>query len=175
MILCRFNAPLVSQYFQLIRMKKYAVILGRDIGNSLRKLIEKLDTDGTVVSLIGNLSDWYQSETAKEVAKRIPSESKLTNIQDRYECIMFFTEEVSSVAAMLQRFDEIFVQEADSEAIRLSSIHKAKGLEAETVYILEPDTLPRIRSKKAWQEQQEKNLKYVAITRAILNVCYVRS
>jgi ATP-dependent exoDNAse (exonuclease V) beta subunit len=48
-------------------------------------------------------------------------------------------------------------------------------LEADTVYILIPPTapMPHFMAKSAWQKEQEMNLKYVAITRAINKLWWV--
>ena len=55
----------------------------------------------------------------------------------------------------------------DEEAVLLSTIHRAKGMESERVYIAEPLTLPLIwEGQKQWQEQQEQNLLYVALSRS---------
>jgi DNA helicase II / ATP-dependent DNA helicase PcrA len=49
----------------------------------------------------------------------------------------------------------------------LSTIHRAKGMDSERVYIAEPLTLPLLwQSQKEWQEQQEQNLLYVALSRS---------
>jgi superfamily I DNA/RNA helicase len=48
----------------------------------------------------------------------------------------------------------------------LSTIHRAKGDEAERVYILRPDLLPHPRARTPQQQEQEQNLRYVAFTRA---------
>ena len=59
----------------------------------------------------------------------------------------------------------------DIQGIVLSTIHKIKGLEANRVFIVRPDLLP-MQTSKAWQAIQEKNLEYVAITRAKLELVY---
>jgi superfamily I DNA/RNA helicase len=63
-------------------------------------------------------------------------------------------------------------KETRPDQVILSSVHRAKGLETENVTILQPSKLG------AWGEteesfQQEKNLMYVALTRAkaSLNFC----
>jgi superfamily I DNA/RNA helicase len=42
------------------------------------------------------------------------------------------------------------------------TVHRSKGLEAKVVYILRPDLMPHPKGNA----QEERNLKYVAITRA---------
>lgn len=54
-----------------------------------------------------------------------------------------------------------------TESVKLSTIHRAKGLENDRVFILNYDELPFQRlEQKEWERVQELNLKYVAITRA---------
>ena len=50
------------------------------------------------------------------------------------------------------------------DAIKISTIHRAKGLENDRVFILEYDKLPPPRDLE-WENIQERNLHYVAVTR----------
>ena len=59
------------------------------------------------------------------------------------------------------------------KGILLSSVHRAKGLEADRVFIIEPGLMPHPGAKSDWQRVQEDNLKYVAITRAIRSLFWV--
>lgn len=60
--------------------------------------------------------------------------------------------------------------------IRLSTIHRVKGLENERVFILNYDELPYYRQhQKDWERIQEANLKYVAVTRAMSELFLVES
>ena len=49
--------------------------------------------------------------------------------------------------------------------VTLSTVHRAKGLEAERVIILRPDQLP-LAVTRDWEKRQELNLEYVALTRS---------
>jgi len=61
---------------------------------------------------------------------------------------------------------KLFISEK-KQPIRLSSIHRAKGLEKDRVFIIDYDKLPYVQmEQKDWERTQELNLKYVAITRA---------
>ena len=61
------------------------------------------------------------------------------------------------------------------KGILLTSIHRAKGLEADRVFFLMPKggECPHPMAKTKWQMEQEMNLKYVGITRAIKELVYV--
>mgnify|MGYP001767810332 CR=1 FL=1 len=60
------------------------------------------------------------------------------------------------------------------QGIVLSTVHKVKGLEADRVFIVRPDLLP-MQNTKSWQYIQEKNLEYVAYTRAKLDLIFDRN
>jgi superfamily I DNA/RNA helicase len=70
--------------------------------------------------------------------------------------------------------DRLFNDESIKNAITLSTVHKAKGLEANRVIILLPNKLPmEYPNQKNWQLEQEKNLKYVAVTRAKKELIFI--
>lgn len=175
MVLCRINAPLVSECFRFLRAGRKATIQGRDVGKGLIGTCKKLDASD-VKDFIHKLGDWLSSEQAKENAKKNPSESRLIGIQDRHDCLLCFASSLpaSAPASEVERkIDAIFTDDKKSSGIRLSSIHKAKGLEARRVFILQPKNGPRKDRMKAWELEQEINLRYVAITRAIDTLVYV--
>ena len=54
-----------------------------------------------------------------------------------------------------------------ARVLTLSTIHKSKGREWDRVFILgRTRYLPSPWARKEWQQLQEKNLEYVALTRA---------
>ncbi len=67
--------------------------------------------------------------------------------------------------ALCQRIESLFDERRPQ--IKLATVHRTKGLEADRVFILRPDALPLVRpEQQPWQLEQEMNLKYVAYTRA---------
>lgn len=174
MLLCRVNAPLVSQCFKFIRMGKKANIQGRDIGQGLISTVKKMKASN-VDELAEKLTKWHEKEQEKEEKKKHPNENKLIALQDRYDCLMCFTEEATSIEGVIAKIESIFTDDKTTTGILLSSIHKAKGLEAKRVFILRPKgaECPHPMAKTYWQREQEYNLLYVAITRAIEELTYV--
>ena len=68
-----------------------------------------------------------------------------------------------------------FITETN-KAIKLSTIHRAKGLEEDRIFILDYDKLPYTHLDiKDWEITQEINLKYVAVTRAKEELYLVQS
>lgn len=170
MILCRANAPLVAQLFKFLKMGRKAFIQGRKIAEQIIKLLDKLEAE-TVNDLITKLSNWLAMETQKEMALRNPSEQRLQLMQDKHDCLMAFCHEAISVEGIKAKVNAVFTDDK-TEGIKLSSIHRAKGLEAKRVFYIQGFGRPDDKLS-AWEREQEENLRYVAITRAIEELVYV--
>jgi superfamily I DNA/RNA helicase len=88
-------------------------------------------------------------------------------MMDKYDVINALTilaEKYKTQTDLIKHIKEIFQE--DSKGVCLSTIHKAKGLEAENVYILCHSTMPSKLAVHNWEKLQEQNLMYVAYTRA---------
>lgn len=174
MVLCRVNAPLVSECFKFIREGRRANIQGRDVAKGLTSTVKRMDALNAT-DLVHKLSDWSNEETKKESVKRNPSENRLIAIKDKFDCLMCFVEGAKTVADVLSKIETMFTDDKSGEGIKLSSIHRAKGLEAKRVFFLMPKggECPHPMAKTAWQKEQERNLFYVAVTRAIEELVFV--
>ena len=70
--------------------------------------------------------------------------------------------------------NKMFTDDKIENAVMLSTAHKSKGLEANRVLILLPDKMPlKHPHMQRWQEIQEFNLKYVALTRARKELIFI--
>lgn len=173
-ILCRVNAPLVSQCFRFLKAGRKANIQGRDIGQGLVSLIKKQKTE-KVADLVGKLSDYFAKEREKELKKRFPNEARLIAMEDREACLMAFCEGYDETWEVIKKIETIFTDDRTSPGIKLSSIHKSKGLEAKRVFFLvhKDAPCPHPMASSEWQMEQEWNLRYVAVTRAIEELVFV--
>jgi hypothetical protein len=174
MIICRSNAPLVRQCFKFLKEGRRARIQGRKIGDDLVSLVKRMDA-GSIPELIERLGKWLLHEVAKEQAKPTPDESKIDRLTDRHDAAMVFAESSTSVDDVVRRIDAVFVNDPNvaTAPILLSSVHRAKGLEARRVFFLRPAVQPVRFRMPDWQREQESNLEYVGITRAIEELIYV--
>lgn len=171
-ILCRQNAPLISLAFQLIGEGRACVVLGRDIGVGLKKLIQKMKAKD-IETLSTRLLEHCKAEVAKFMGRG--EEGKAEQISDRVSCIMTIIDNLdkkrASVSGLLMRIDDIFSD--SSNALTLASIHKAKGKEWRRVGVLHPHLMPSKWARQAWQQKQEKNAQYVAYTRAMEHMIFI--
>ena len=173
MVLCRTNAPLVSSAFQFIKNGKKAVIQGGDIGKGLISLIKKMKAGQDVGTLLSKIQEWHERESMKVAKLKYGGEARLIALADKKECIEAFSEDALTVPDVIENIQKMFVDN-DQEGIIHSSIHRAKGLESYRVFILRGDLIPHPMAKTENALEQEYNLKYVSITRAIENLVYVR-
>ena len=71
-------------------------------------------------------------------------------------------DEVSGTQAAKKQLGEIFLDEPRVGGWILSTIHKAKGKEFEKVWLFDWEK----KGEQGWMKEEERNLEYVAITRA---------
>lgn len=170
-VLCRVTAPLVQNCLEQIRMGKKATVRGREIGDNLIALIDKIcgNNQGMPIIRFCELMTAYaENESAKLRAKE--KDAELAAFEDKIATINCLTENVTLLSQVITTIENIFKE--DAEGIVFSTIHKAKGLQAPTIWIIRPELLPHPMAKKPEQRVQEYNLRYVARTRSqmILNI-----
>ena len=178
MILCRNNAPLIQVYNEFLKIGKKAFIRGKDIGSNLKKLVisTKQDVinadcrfDGLFVRLYDDL---FTTRNNIMVRSGIDAQTALKspiieNKMDMIKALEILSEGINQTDELIKRIDEIFPKgDKKGTGIALSTIHKAKGLEANNVYIVCPSLMPSKAAQKDWEIRQEQNLMYVAYTRA---------
>ena len=89
-------------------------------------------------------------------------------------CLYSLTGGCESVAEMTKTIDELFSEDLPrSKVVLLSTVHRAKGMEADTVWFLEPQLIPHKLAETENEIQQEFNLKFVAETRHKKKLVYV--
>lgn len=175
MIICRNIAPIIKMAYSLIERRQACLVRGRDIGQGLAALIKKLRVPTSLLELGKKLDIWRKAEVAKRIERDVDANVQdIADKADSLEILMEFAAE-QTVPGVLKEIDHLFGLDGrePANAVILSSIHRAKGLEADTVYILNPELMPSRYAKKDWEKQQEANITYVAVTRARTNLFYI--
>jgi superfamily I DNA/RNA helicase len=175
-ILCRLNKPLVSLAFNFIRRGIPCKVEGRDIGNGLIKLATKWKGAVTLHGLESRLQKWGDAQVTRALAQK--KESLAQSISDQVDTLQVIIDDCrerrqDSVAAVVERIKGLF-EDNIVGLLTLSSIHKSKGREWPTVYWLDrAGTCPSKYARQEWQQEQERNLCYVAATRAMTSLVEV--
>ena len=176
MVLCRNNAPLMQVYVDLIKQGKKCFIRGKDIGLNMKNAVKttgmdtlnvKLDKDGVFVRLYDELFDAINDIMGKynvTYADAVET-SFVARKLDIIKALETLSNNINTSKELIHKISDIF-SDKKKGGISLSTIHKAKGLEANNVYIVCNSLMPSEMAKKDWEIEQEYNLMYVAYTRA---------
>lgn len=137
----------------------------------LNKLTEKLEA--------------WQAREMKRLGEDEKNKAKIEAIADKAECVSIFIEQAQieklGVAGLISMIEKFFNDPPkDGEAgkqdkIILCTCHKSKGLEWKKVFILDKNRFMPKWANKPWMIEQERNLWYVAITRAMVDLVYISS
>ena len=168
MVLCRYNAPLVSAFYDLITQGKSAYILGRDMHKGLVNYVKKITKHNNMSSeeFMNLLTVDFRVNHAKLIDT--DKQNQANTLSDKFECVKIFASKADTVGGIIAEIERLFNSKTKGD-IQLSTVHKAKGLEADNVFILATERMPH---PKASNMQEERNICYVAITRAKKNLYY---
>lgn len=173
MLLCRNASPLVKLCLELLHENKKAYVKGSDIGEDLIRLIIRSNTKKTI-----DTKAWLDLEMKKIIysikikypyleTEEIKENTSFLIFKEKHQLLntIIDSENIQDINDLIIKIRQIFLD--NSTGICLSTIHKAKGLECNRVFIIDKEkTLPSKFAKLPWQIEQEFNLQYVAFTRA---------
>jgi DNA helicase-2/ATP-dependent DNA helicase PcrA len=173
LVLCRSNAPLVKLCLESLSDGVPAYVRGRALGDQLGSIVAKLRAPRTMAEFRFALSAWKDRELRK-LENREGSEDQKEAVIDRSQCLEAVSDSCQSPGEVLTRLTTLFSDSTDSNRITYSTIHRAKGSEANRVhYLVVPygekkarDGVPK--PVPQWELDQRRNLEYVALTRSRL-------
>lgn len=181
--LARTNGIIFKAYTRLIKMGKACYIKGTDDDkNKLLGIVHKFGTNDSLGKdfksdgLFPRLYDDMIMERNRLVKNGLDMIDAINSqqVQTKYDTISSLStisEGCDTVTSLIDKINKIYSR--SDTGICLSTIHKAKGLEANNVHIFCRSTMPQKYAKTQSEIQQERNLIYVSITRAKHKLCYV--
>jgi hypothetical protein len=174
MVVCRTNAPLFTCCLQLLQKGIPFKTTIRSFFEDTINLIESFEcTD--LADLSEHLDEWKEKRLAK------CSDEFGIIVEDQVAAIKYAINTSRDLNHLCEMFRAVFELGKDDDDgdgyvspkwIFLTSIHQAKGLEAERVWWLQHDLVPHPKAKLL---EQETNLRWVAGTRAIRDLILVKS
>lgn len=165
-VLSRKNAPLVRVCMDLLKRNVRARIRGNEVGKQVAALIERLHAKH-VDDLISSVKAWTRKECDR-ARRRLPEDAadeRIASVCDQESIVLALADDAETLTEVDTRCASLFSDDS-SPAVMLSSVHRAKGLEADTVFVLR-DTF------RMSGTIEEANLIYVAITRAKRRLVWV--
>ncbi len=171
-VLCRNTRPLIELFFQLLEMDKKAYVVGKEVEKGLLGLLSQFDS-------LRSTKD--ATEDLDGILERLGEELKKKGILNpvNHPKYGIMLEKVQILRLLFRKFDtieqvETFIEDVfnddEREGIQLMTIHKSKGLENRKVFVIEKfegrELIPSTYAITADQLKQERNLRFVAYTRA---------
>ena len=186
MVLCRTTYPLVKLYAEYLRINKKSYIRGKDIGENLIETINQFKGLGVVPLNKSLMSEGLFRDLYKHFFKIVENMMEKCGLSeeeayfsvpamefyDTISSLEILSEGINDADELIDKIRTIF-NEGNNDAVCLSTVHKSKGLEADNVYILCKSQMPSIYTTKEWEIISERNLEYVAITRAKKSLQYI--
>ena len=195
LIISRFKAPLVVLVFEFINKEIKVKIHqdeARDFINELKSLFKLperqkkyLDHPAGFEPLKNEVRSRWEfiiEKNAERIVDKTEREIHIKNeklyLNERLDFLhkksIKWAPQCACIEDILKRLMDYITSEENP--IKLSSIHRAKGLEEDRIFIIDYDQLPHSRMEiKDWEMIQEINLKYVAVTRAKEELYLVKS
>lgn len=156
-IICRNNAPIFFLALRLIRAGRFPTLPRNDIGLALIKILEKFGQSTlSQENCLTKLQEW----TTQQLKRSKSPEA----VHDKADCLRIFIEAGETLGQAIAFAKDLL---ARSGTLEMMTVHKAKGLEWEEVFILDSQLISN--------RGQDPNLRYVAQTRAKARLTYLTS
>lgn len=169
MVLCRNTAPLMELYRRMVSNGQKIYFKGEELGKTLINNVD--NTNGfTMKEIIFNLkrsliAQWelLTKSTGLEPRETITAPQIISTF-DVIKTLEELPKNILNKDDLKDFVKEIFKNEGH-EGIQLSTIHRAKGLEADNVFIICPSLIPSRLARTESEIAEEKRLQYVMCTR----------
>lgn len=162
----RYNKVIIPQCFRFIRKGIPATIQGADFGKILKSQVAGFRCS-SIPDFYAKLGNWYDKQC--QYSDNNPSEA----VEERFGCLKFLADQCDTVEQIAGTIDNIFKDTTSKSTITFSTGHRSKGLEWDNVFILDSNNfISRRPDLPTEQALQEKNIFYVAQTRARHNLTY---
>ncbi len=152
----------VGRFFETVDLLKARLDAGSSVADLLQAVLsetgylEALETERTVEAegRVENLEALVEAAGEFDLNREREGESEVPPLEE-------FLQQISLLS------DQDSIQE-EQELITLMTVHNAKGLEYDTVFVVgcEDGSFPHMRALEEGGEEEERRLCYVAITRA---------
>ena len=170
MVLCRNISPLMDFYRIGVANGKKMCFKGEELGKSLITAIDCSygDTPNEIIKSLKHrlIATWdFFTEESGLDKKETMTNPVIISLLDNIKAIENFPKTVENRADIEKFINEVFSNE-ENGGIELSTIHRAKGLESDNVFIICPSLIPSKLAESKWEIDEERHLQYVMCTRA---------
>lgn len=196
MVLCRTTAPLIKLHLKYLERNKKSHINGwSSIKKEFDDIIDRFEYTNENLDINRIDKNSFFSNIDKEYVKCVKNKMEINEISldsaimsdecmrvfDNILALQVLSKNLSTKHELKEKIDAIFndvaMNESNDESIVLSTIHKAKGMERDNVFILNKSDLDRFLHNAIDSEtdyEMENNVHYVAYTRAKKTLNFIK-
>ena len=171
-VICRNNMPLVEAWINIIKQGKKASIMGKDFGQNLISILNKLSKYDDYKFGTKELLRLKEEKLKESGTPNPKGTSNYGQLVEKLAIIEMLIKEFGSYEKLETKISEIFRDDSVG-GITLCTGHKSKGLEADRVFFYQPELIPSKYAETELELYQEKCLRYVITTRAKKELIYV--
>lgn len=162
MVICRLNAPMIMAAMSLLAKGIKVSFAKRDISKPIIEMLSSNQAD-SLTSTLQKVENYAINEVTKLSERGRYMQAAI--IEDTLSCVMAISQGCNTYREVMNKIDTLFSNVDSENSIKFSTVHGAKGLEANTVAILHPHLIPHKMAKSDFEQDQEMHIHYVAITR----------
>jgi len=167
-----FTTGKIGEQFRGIQQQN--VQTWRALFKDLRSLEEQDAPSEMISAVLKHGYTDYLKFTYPNYESRLEDLMQLTNFSTKYQSLVTFLSELSLMSGLSG--EEVVTGAEEDERVVLSTIHQAKGLEWQVVFVIwcAEGRFPNPKAVEAGETEEERRLFYVAATRAMehLYLCY---
>lgn len=163
MVLARRNSVLVKTAYLLVREGKKVYFYGDSIASDIASAVNAVNHQNDLVLLVE-----LMNQRALMLKDKYKNKTIYNNFLDRLDTVkelISVNKSIIDVKTLIKELYQLFDNKSAIGAVKLLNGHIAKGLENKRCHIIDYDR-SIIECEREWQQQQERNLLYVMLTRA---------
>lgn len=167
------DKEMVDQIKKLVSSQKAASLY--ELKNKLDKIIKKYNAQ--LEKIVKKETEKAEEDTKKMIDVS-DTNSRIDNINFIKSILSYYSSQPQNKYDkpddFIKYIDVLLNTKMPSNCVRVCSVHKAKGLEAPQTFVLNEARVCTDRRNSWEQNEQERNLSYISITRAKENLFLVR-
>lgn len=173
-VIGRTNAILVLACLRMLRAGTRARVVGSDLAPTMSALVRRLarGTGGDMVRMAEKIAAWIDREVRTARARQNDQAEALA--KDKGAVLDAILDDCDTIDEMIQRIRDLFDDDGTTGHVVCSTVHKAKGLEADRVWMLTTSFTPPRADDSPTEVIEAANLRYVTMTRARHELIYVQ-
>lgn len=149
--------------------------------SQMSKVMNPILKENRNINTVQDMIEYLKGRKKEKIESGEIEEGDLESIkahEDETEFLLIvcgIAEPKDRIEKLRKKVEKFCEEKSLSEGVNMMTIHKSKGLEASRVFLLDEHLLPSKHAVTKEELQQEDNLSYVALTRSMNELYFIKS